>query len=336
MMKGSKNVRNLVMITLVIAVSGALRMPLEQGFTEDLRERKMIPPQISSNAWSEMGQTSLAGVFGGLRSVMASMLSLKAYGHFEENEWYQLQRDFEVITTLDPYNAFYWSHGGWHIGYNAASWARSNREFSPERRKATEMSYLEAGDAFYRKGLEYLPESAGLWFEIGSMWSNKHKRPDLPRAAEAFAKARFSGNSIYKRRFLFTISRIPGREVEAYEEALRLYAEYPQHVYVPSFRCLLVVLSSNPDLPQDALRFGVKEMWPDLDWAYMDLYNYRQRVLEDDYYSGELDKILRDLIVRLNVPDKLNPFKTRTRLRITRKEWRKEFEPSEEESEQSE
>lgn len=323
-MKRFKTARNLLVIAGVLLGTGYFRMQVEQKFTEDLRERKIVQPRIDTSTWGEMGQTSLAGVFGGLRTVMASMLSLKAQGNFEENEWYDLKKDYEVITALDPYNEFYWNHGGWHIGYNAASWARSNREFSPARRRIMEMDFIEAGDAFYRKGLEYLPESKSLWFEIGALWSNEYKRPDLERAAEAFKKASVSSNPVHRRRYLFTIARIPGREVEAFEEAIRLISEDSRHIMIPTFRCLLVVLATNPDLPPTSLNPTVEGAFPTKEKAYQDLYNYRQRVLEEDFYEGDIDRLLKELIVELNVPDQLNPFLTPTTHRIHTEHWRRE------------
>ena len=319
-----KTVRNLGVIAGALGLTGFIRMPIEQRFTEDLRERRIVQPRIATSTWGDMGQTSLAGVFGGLRTVMASMLTLKAQGNFEENEWYDLKKDYEVITTLDPYNEFYWNHGGWHIGYNAASWARSNRDFSPARRRIMEMDFIEAGDAFYRKGLKYLPDSKTLWFEIGALWSNQFKRPDYERAAEAFKMAKDSPNPVHRRRYLFTLARIPGREVEAYEEAIRLISEDRRHIMVPTFRCLLVVLATNRELPPSRLAPTVEGAFPSPEKAYQDLYNYRQRVLEEGFYAGDIDGILRKLIVELNVPDELNPFVTKTTRRIHTEKWRRE------------
>lgn len=322
-----KTIRNLVVVTAVLAGTGYLRLPVEQEFTEDLRERKIAPPRIKSEIWGEMGQTSLAGAFGGLRTLMASLMSLGAYSHFEENEWYDLKKDYEIITALDPYNAFYWDHGGWHLGYNAASWARHNKDFSPVRRRAMERKYLEMGDAFYREGLKYLPDEDKLWFELGAMWSNEYKRPDLPRAAEAFKMVRDSPNPVYRRRYLFTIAQIPGREREAYEEVMRLLREGAMtHLKAATFRSLLMVLPTNPELPEDALRPTVEQIWRTKEAAYQDLYNYRLRAQTEGFYQGRIDEILRELIVELEVPDALNPFVNPRRRPIPTSNWREAFE----------
>ena len=189
-MRNFKTTRNLIVIAVVLCGTGYFRMPKEQNFMEDLRERKIAHPQIDSEIWSKMGQTSLAGTFGGLRSVMASFMSIGAFDHFENNDWYKLEKDFEVITALDPYNSHYWNIGAWHLGWNAASWARRNQSFSPAKQRLFEMEFLEKGDAMYREGLKYNPASENLWFDRGAMWSNEYKRPDLERAAEAFKELR--------------------------------------------------------------------------------------------------------------------------------------------------
>ena len=267
-MRRFKTARNLIVIAAVLCGTGYLRMPKEQKFMEDLRERKIAHPQIDSEIWSKMGQTSLAGTFGGLRSVMASFMSIGAYDHFENNDWYKLEKDFEVITALDPYNAYYWNTGAWHLGWNAASWARRNQrreietalkngneDFSPTKQRLLEMEFLEKGDAMYREGLKYNPGSEELWFDRGAMWSNEYKRPDLERAAEAFKELRNSPNPVYRRRYLLTIARIPGREIEAYEEMVRLVSvSDPRNFSIATVRVLMLILGCHAELPDGALR----------------------------------------------------------------------------------
>jgi|GEM_PF-486332 len=340
-MRRFKTTRNLIVIAIVLAVTGYLRMPKEQKFMEDLRERKIAHPQIDSEIWSKMGQTSLAGTFGGLRSVMASFMSIGAFDHFENNNWYELEKDFEVITALDPYNAYYWNTGAWHLGWNAASWARRNQrseietalkngneDFSPTKQRLLEMEFLEKGDAMYREGLKYNPASEELWFDRGAMWSNEYKRPDLERAAEAFRKLRNSPNPVYRRRYLLTIARIPGREIEAYEEMVRLVSDSdPRHFSAPAFRVLVLILGSNPELPDGARRPPVDVVYNNnLEKAYEDLYNYWDRIKNDGFYAGNYKVLMKQLIDRLKVPDSLNPFVTEPKRPLYPSVWKREFE----------
>lgn len=326
-MKRFKTIRNVIVIAAVLAGTGYVRMSYEHDFTHDLRERKIAQPKIDSAIWSEMGQTSLAGAFGGLRSVMATFVSIGAYDHFANNEWYDLKKDYEIVTALDPYNEFYWDQGGWHIGWNAASWARRNPDFSPMKRKIIELEYIKEGEKFYQQGLKYNPNSKKLWFEIGAMWSNEYKRPDLEKAAEAFKMARDSPNPVFRRRYLFTLARIPGREVEAYDEMMRLLREdSAMHFQVPKFRCLALLLGSNPNLPDGVLRPQIQDVFANKGVAYVDLYNYWARIKVDTLYPGKIESYLKELIVELNVPDSLNPFITKPKRPLYPHVWREVME----------
>jgi hypothetical protein len=319
-----KALRNLIVVACGIAGTGYLRMPVEQKLTQDLRERKAIPPPISQEAWSQMGQTSLAGVLGGLRTVMASTMSLAAQTHFEDKEWYDLKKQYELVTTLDPYNRFYWDHGGWHLAYNAAAWARTNNELSPIRRQFLEREFLEAGDAFYHKGLTLLPEDPYLWSEVGRLWSNRHKRPDLNRAAEAYKMAAKYGGAFYQRSYLCILARIPGREIEAFDLATQLLIENRRNLGVSSFSCILFCLSTNPELPETALKVKLGEIFIDKETAYKELYNFRPRVQKEGYYGGEIDNVLKSLIEELHVPDHLNPFKPGSKPKIYNNDWHRQ------------
>ena len=325
-----KTIRNLLVIAGVLAGTGYLRLSPEQAFTEDLRERKIVQPRIKSETWSEMGQTSLAGTFGGLRSVMATFLSAGSYDHFIDQEWYDLRKDYEVITALDPYNSFYWEQGAWHLGFNAASWAKRNEDFSPAQRRATEMQYIELGDQFFAKGVGYNPDSHNLWFQRGALWDNEYKRPDLERAAAAFKVASQSMNPIYKRRYLFTLARLPGREKEAYDEMMSLLRENPRaHLSIPKFRCLMVVLGTIPDLPVGAIRPRVDQIFQTKESAYRDLYNYWAKIPSDGLYEVGLEEIMKTLISELNVPTELNPFLTKPKRPIYSNDWREKYRKAE-------
>ncbi len=312
-----------VLLFLALLLVGLVKLPFEKHYTYQLRERGIIPPTLSVEKWNRMGQTGLAGVLGGLRSAFAVALSLKAHGHFADQEWYELESDYDLITSLDPKNPFYWSHGGWHLAYNAASWARMDEELSPKERETIEREYLEKGDAFFHEGLKYLPDNIYLWSQIGSMWTSPYKRPDYPRAAAAWKEAAHRGeNGIYQRRYFYTLGQIRGREYDALTYARELIQQDPRHLQYPTFRTLYFALQQlpgiNPDIPTDIL-------FKDKAQAYRDLYNYRFRTTEEHFYAGQIDKTLQRLSAELNVPAKLNPFLNPRRRRITKGEWQREM-----------
>ncbi|MGJ8697897.1 MAG: hypothetical protein ACSHYF_16385 [Verrucomicrobiaceae bacterium] len=309
--------KKIIILFLGLAAAGLIKMPFEHDFTMRLRERNLAPPSISVEMWSRMGQSSLAGTFGGLRSALAFFTSLSAHGHFEDQEWHELKKDYELITALDPYNPFYWQQGAGHLAYNAASWARSQRKQPEIQRKTIEMEYLEAGDAFLKEGLRYLPENADLWAEIARIWSHSLKRPDYPRAAEAWQKAaELSDNQVYHRRYFYTLAQIPGREKDALEEGIRLAEQNPDVIRIPSFRAILWTLYQNPALPLDMRKPTLVQLFGSKKKAYRDLYNHRYRIQDDGFYEGNIDADLRQLIIDLKVPFELNPFLSPRQRRI--------------------
>lgn len=308
-------------VTLGLLTAGAGRMQFEQNFTEDLRERQLSPPIVDITNWSRMGQSSLAGTFGGLRSAMAFFTSLSAHSHFENQEWYELEKDYEVITSLDPYNSFYWSSGGGHLAYNAASWARGQRDQPEIERLTIEMEYLEAGDAFLREGLRHLPEDHNLWAEIARIWGHRLKRPDPARSLEAWEQAAsLSQNPIYHRRCFFTMAQIPGREQDALNLGMAMLTKEPRHLRIPTFRVVLWALYGNPDLPLGLQKPHLAEIFGTKKNAYRELYSYYFRALDEGFYAGRVESDLRRLIIELRVPFHYNPFLSPRERRIP-KDW---------------
>lgn len=314
--------RKLIQFTLALLLAGLAKVPLERSFTAELRDRNLIPPALTRERWNQLGQTGLAATLGGLRSVIAVIWNLRAHAHFADQEWYELERDYELITALDPYNPFYWNLGGWHLAYNAASAARANRDLPEAERLLIEREYLEKGDAFFRRGLSYLPNDVFLWSQIANLWTSPYKRPDLERALPAWKEAAERGqNPVYRRRYLYTLAQIPGREYQARAYAFRLLQEHPGHLRIPSFQTVLWSVQDLPGLPPSAPRLTLEQIFGDQARAYRALYNYRFRVQEDGFFSGPLDQTLRELAAELDVPVALNPFLTPRQRRLTRTEW---------------
>lgn len=316
--------RKIIVVLLGLTAAGLTKMPLEQQFTEDLRKARLAPPVLKAEQWTQMSQNGLAGAFGGLRSVIAFFKSLEAHGHFEDQEWYELNNDYKLITSLDPYNSFYWDQGSHHLAYNAASWARSQRDQPKVQRLSIEREYLEAGDAMLRDGLRYLPEDASLWAGIGRLWSNPFKRPDKSRAVEAWKKAaELSQSPVYERRYFFVLAQIPGREMEALNLALKLVKFYPRHLESPNFRSALWALYQNPQIPLNLRKPKLLEMFDSKKQAYRDLYSYWFKIQDDDYYAGDIEADLRQLILDEQVPLEFNPFLSPRQRRIPASWWRK-------------
>jgi len=313
----------IIVVFLGLTAAGLTKMSHEQKFTEELREAGLAPPVLKAEQWAQMSQNGLAGAFGGLRSVLAFFKSLEAHGYFENQEWYRLKTSYKLITSLDPYNPFYWEQGSGHLAYNAASWARSQRDQPEKKRLSIEREYLEAGDEMLREGIRYLPQDAGLWAEIGRIWSHPLKRPDIPRAAEAWKNAsELSDNPVYHRNYFYALARIPGREKEALNLGIELLEIYPRNLTIPNFRSVLWALYQNPLLPLDMRKPTLKQLFGSKKRAYRDLYNYWFRIQDDQYYPGDVEADLRQLIIDLKVPFAFNPFLSPRQRRIPASWWK--------------
>ena len=62
----------------LLVAFGAARMPLESSLHADLREAKLRTGQLDLAMRDQIGQRLAVAVMGGFRSLVASMLSLKA------------------------------------------------------------------------------------------------------------------------------------------------------------------------------------------------------------------------------------------------------------------
>lgn len=306
-----------LVLSLGILASGAARMTFEQEFSEDLRERNLAPASVDLESWSRMGQSSLAGTFGGLRTAMAFFVSLSAHGHFQDLEWHELKNDYKLITSLDPYNSFYWSEGSHHLAFNAASWARSQRDQPEIQRRTIEREYLEAGDAFLKKGLIYLPDDGELWADMARIWSHRLKRPDPERALPAWQEAaRLAQHPIYQRRVFYTMAQISGMEREALNYGIKLVKEEPRHLGIPSFQAIYWALFQNPELPIDMQKPALTEVFRSKEKAYRQLYNYYFRTSDEGFYAGNIEADLHQLIRDLQIPFQYNPFLSPRQRRI--------------------
>ena len=61
------------------------------------------------------------GTLGGLRSLVATYLTLNAFEHFSTKSWDDLRANYLIITNLEPRDESHWVSVIWHIGINATA-----------------------------------------------------------------------------------------------------------------------------------------------------------------------------------------------------------------------
>lgn len=240
---------------------GAARLPYEAAVSRELRDARLSPPALDIGTSDKIGQTSAAVALGGLRTLVASFLNLRAFGFFEEKKWDHLADTYHLIVDLAPNTAYYWDSGAWNLAYNAASYYMGDSELPPLRRRQAWRESIQRGRAFLERGVRNNPREWTLSAALGQMLSDPLKLPafedrdqTLIAAAAAYRHAVETGHALaYVRRAeMMALARVKGRESEALALARTLYQEKSNRV--PTLLALLVILEyhENPRLDTTA------------------------------------------------------------------------------------
>jgi hypothetical protein len=279
---------NLWLKSLILAAAllafGAARLPYEAGLSRDLRRAGLVPPRLEIDSRDRIGQTSSAVALGGLRTLVATFLNLRAYTAFSDRRWGDVATTFDTIVDLAPHTRYYWETGSWHLAYNAAGFYLNDSDLPPLRRRELWRSFISQGRAFLERGIRNNPDDWSLYASLGFLLSDPNKFPSFrasnkpfAAAAEAYRKSTATGKApgFVQRAWCYSLARVPGREAEALALAKALYAQGPKH-RTPTLMMLLLVLEAheNPslDVAQQAIGlFGSPEK------AYAALSGHWQR-----------------------------------------------------------
>jgi hypothetical protein len=219
---------------LAILAAGGLRMPFEQQLTDELAEAGLLPPKLEQRTGEKIGQTFSAVSLGGLRTLVATFLNLRAFTFFTEQRWSEVGDTYEIIVDLSPRTRYYWDTGSWHQSYNAASHFLYGSELPPLRRKANWRACILRGRDFLERGIRNNPDDPILKHRLGTLLSDPNKiaafgEPGIAfeAAYEAYmSAARLEGGRGFSKRFaLYSLARVPGREKEALDLLKEIEAE---------------------------------------------------------------------------------------------------------------
>ncbi|MCU0796321.1 MAG: hypothetical protein MUF31_10340 [Akkermansiaceae bacterium] len=250
--------RRILLACLVLIVAGIVRMPVEHAITRDFREQGLLKEALPLDTRRKLGQGLVAVSLGGLRSLVASMLHLRAYGFFENRRWDGVAETYDTIVQLAPNTGFYWDNGHWMMAYNAAAHHDNNYDnFAPARAAAEKRRWILKGTRFLEEGVRLNPDNARLWAELGSLYSNRFKIVDYDKSAAAFARASaLPGAMPYMARFqAYAMARSP----RLIDQALPLVRELRQRTggSVPTLICLHFALEVRANPAIDPVRTAV-------------------------------------------------------------------------------
>lgn len=304
--------RNVILAISVLAF-GAVRMPYENHLAKELQTLGLTPPPIEIGTRDKIGQTSSAVALGGLRTLVATFMNLRAFSYFQEQRWDELADTFETIVDLAPHTRYYWETGSWHSAYNAASYYMNDSKLSPLRRREAWRASIMKGRSFLERGIVNNPNDWSLLATLGFLLSDTNKFPafrdpdkSFAAAAEAYRRSADTGNAMpYVRRAqLYSLARVPGKEKEALALARSLYAGKQNRT--PTLLILLFILDvfENPNLDATARAieiFGTPEK------AYEALSGHWQRIGERFPVYG-VASTLEALEKTLNIPKEKSIF----------------------------
>ena len=277
--------RNAVLTVAVLAF-GAARLPFEAGLAKELRVAGLTPPPMEIGTRDKIGQTSSAVALGGLRTLVATFLNLRAFTFFEEKRWDDVADTYDTIVDLAPRTRYYWEAGYSHSAYNAASYYINDSTLPSLRRREAWRAAIYRGRAFLERGIRNNPDDWSLLANLGFLLSDSNKfmafrNPDksFADAADAYKRSANTGNALgYVRRAEFySLARVRGKEAEALALARSLYAE--QKNRVPTLMMLLLVLEAHENPALDTTQRAI-EIFGTPEKAYEALTGHWQRTRE--------------------------------------------------------
>ena len=198
------------LIVLAAALlAGAVRLPLEAALTGELRAAGLLAAPLPIATRDKIGQTSAAVALGGLRTLVATFLNLRAYTFFTETRWDDVAGTFDTIVELAPQTIYYWQTGAWHQAYNASSYYLNDSNLPPLRRDAAWRASVHKGRAFLERGIRNNPGDPKLNAYLGYLLTDHYKSrafrdtdATFLAAAEAYKAAADAPESLpFLRRF---------------------------------------------------------------------------------------------------------------------------------------
>jgi len=216
-------------VLVLLAAFGLVRLPVEDRLRNRLAEANLLLPPPGQSAMEQMSQSTLMGTLAGLRSLVATGLVLEAFDHFSHKEWDALQKDYAIVTNLEPRDEHHWVSVVWHLGINATADMQTNRELPEFERKRRFHEYALEAVALAERGIEQLPGSVAIRLQLAEVYREKLRDPcAVARVYGEIMKQ--PGAPGYAERFHgYFLADCPGEEERAYRHLMRLYRAEERH-----------------------------------------------------------------------------------------------------------
>ena len=212
----------------ILFVFGVIRMPIEARVQKAQRDLHYHGATLNLDVRQELGQMGFIAALGGFRALVADVMWIEAHDAWQRTEWGRMKVMFDTITALQPRNVMFWEMAAWQMHTNASVAARENRNQPREAlRLKAEMEYWQLGEDLLLRGIQNNPDRAKLYEQLGALRSDRFKPRfnDHAIAAWAYAEAAKRPDAMqYVHRFaLYELSKVPGKERDAYEGLKALF-----------------------------------------------------------------------------------------------------------------
>ena len=214
-----------LLILVILVGFGLLRGPFEDGLRRRFIEERLLLPPPGHTVMQQMGQSALMGTLGGLRSLVATFLVLKAFDQFSHKEWEDLRRTYIIITNLEPRDETHWVSVVWHLGINATASVEFNESIPPFERQRLFTEYATEAVRLGESGLKQIPDSVAIRKQLAEVYREKLK--DYCAAARVYKEMLgLPGCPGYALRFYgYFLADCPGNERKAYDYLMNLYRQ---------------------------------------------------------------------------------------------------------------
>jgi hypothetical protein len=295
-----KNFGKGIVVLGMLAVTGAASMSWEHRFSGELREAGLLKRPLALGTREKLGQTSSAVALGGLRTLVATFLNLRAFDYFETRNWHDLEKTYDVIVELAPNTRYYWENGSWHLAYNAAGDYQQDPRLPALRRREAWKEAIARGREFLEAGIRNNPDDWHLRADLGRLLEDPHKIQDHAAGAEAFRTAWETGKApmFIRRSYFYSLARVPGRQSDALALGRGMFRD-PRN-RLPTLLAVLFVLETRAGTTERPLELADR-LFDSETAAYQVMSLYWHRSAEQLPMDGVAD-LLRQLEARLGIP----------------------------------
>ena len=203
-----------------ILIAGVLLKMAVEGNIEKLRaDSNLGKISFSTEVRAKLGQNLAVALLGGFRGVVADFVWFEVETAYEEQIWYKLKEQAELVVVLQPHCVLFWDMGFWHMAYNA-SYAESKNFRYPNQayRLKAQQDWIHAGKEFLERGIQNNPTGYQLYFSLGYLICDRFKFNDPLSSIPYLKKAASDPNApSYVVRMIGHMYEKGGKKEEAYQ-----------------------------------------------------------------------------------------------------------------------